>query len=101
MWRWSRAGPNTARPGIVVIPDNYDRGWRGTVNGVAAPILEVYGAYLGVPIGPGESVLRLEYRDNYFWAGLATSALATIGLFAYGAFAGRQRARPIASGHGN
>ncbi|MBV8752179.1 MAG: hypothetical protein JO328_04885 [Hyphomicrobiales bacterium] len=82
----------SATPGIVFIPDNYDRGWRGTVNGIATPVLEVYGAYLGLPIGPGESVVRLDYRDNYFWAGLETSAVAAIGLCAFAAFAGRRLA---------
>jgi uncharacterized membrane protein YfhO len=82
----------SATAGIVFIPDNYDRGWRGTINGVATPVIEVYGAYIGVPIHPGENVVSLEYRDNYFWVGLAVSVFAAIGLCVYVAFAGRQRA---------
>jgi hypothetical protein len=82
----------SARPGIVFIPDNYDNGWRGTVNAMAMPILRVYGAYLGVPVGQGESVVRLEYRDNYFWAGLATSVVAAIALCVFGAVVGRRPA---------
>jgi uncharacterized membrane protein YfhO len=82
----------SASPGIVFIPDNYDNGWRGTLNGMAIPILQVYGAYLGVLVGQGESVVRLEYRDNYFWAGLTTSVVATIALCAFGVFAARRPA---------
>jgi hypothetical protein len=37
----------------------------------------------------------LEYRDNYFWAGLATSAVAALGLCAFAAFAGRRQMNGI------
>lgn len=73
----------SATPGIVFIPDNYDRGWHGTVNGLTAPVIEVYGAYLGVPISAGQNIVTLEYRDTYFWVGVAVSMLAAIGLCGY------------------
>jgi len=75
----------SATPGIVFIPDNYDRGWRGSVNGIATPVVEVYGAYLGVPISAGQSTVTVEYRDPYFWAGVAVSILAALGLCGYAA----------------
>jgi hypothetical protein len=81
----------SATPGIVFIPDNYDSGWRGASNGVATPVIEVYGAYIGLPIQQGENVVSLEYRDNYFWIGLATTAFAAIGVCVYAGFAGRRR----------
>jgi Bacterial membrane protein YfhO len=78
----------SATPGIVLIPDNYDRGWHAAVNGVATPVMEVYGAYLGIPIAAGQSVVTIEYQDRYFWIGAAVTLLAVIGLSGYAALAG-------------
>jgi hypothetical protein len=67
------------------------------VNGNATPLIELYGAYLGVPVGPGESVVKLKYFDNLFWIGLATSAVIAIALCLYCALAGRRRVSPAAT----
>jgi hypothetical protein len=77
----------SATGGIVFVPDNYDSGWRGTVNGMAASVIQVYGSYLGIPVGEGRTVVSLDYHDDYFWLGVATSLLAAIGLCGYAAFA--------------
>jgi hypothetical protein len=85
----------SATPGIVFIPDNYDRGWRAAVNGIATPVIEVYGAYIGLAVAAGQSLVTLEYRDRYFWAGLAVTMLAGIGLCGYVVFAGRGRGKNL------
>jgi hypothetical protein len=90
-------------PGIVFVPDNYDRGWHGTVNGIATPVIKIYGAYLGIPTAAGESIITMEYRDVYFWVGVAVSVLAAIGLCGYAVLASRRisrrnRQRPVPLG---
>jgi hypothetical protein len=81
----------SATPGILFIPDNYDKGWRGAVNGTPAPVMQIYGAYLGIPITAGRSTVTMEYQDRYFWAGAAITMLAAIGLCGFAAFAGRRK----------
>ena len=70
-------------PGVILFPDNFDSGWRASVNGRASPVLKVYGAYLGIPVTSGQNTIRLVYRDNYFWLGLALSGLTLLGLSLY------------------
>jgi hypothetical protein len=59
---------------------------------VGALCLLVSMAALPLLFRDGESVVSLEYRDNYFCAGLAISLLAAVGLCGYGAFARGRRA---------
>jgi hypothetical protein len=69
--------------GVLLIPDNFDSGWQASINGSVSPLLKVYGSYVGIPVTSGRSTIRLVYRDDYFWIGLALSGLTLLGLFIY------------------
>jgi hypothetical protein len=53
-------------PGIIVIPDNFDAGWRASVNGGKTPVLKAYHAYIGIPVNSGRSTIQLTYSDIFF-----------------------------------
>jgi hypothetical protein len=68
--------------GILILTETNYPGWQATVNGKPAPILEVYGAFRGVPVeaGPNEVVMRYRPGVVKFGAfvscvGLAAAAL--------------------------
>jgi hypothetical protein len=70
-------------PGLVVLADRWDSGWRAYVNGADAPILRVNHAVRGVLVGPGTSTIRFVYLPAGFFAGLAIAAPGGIGLSAW------------------
>lgn len=71
-------------PGILIIADSYDPGWRATVNGAPVPILRVNGLFRGVALPAGNHTIRFVYRPRSFLAGAAIT-LATIGALGLGA----------------
>jgi Bacterial membrane protein YfhO len=68
------------RSGILMIPDNYDRGWRARVNGTRLKPMRVFHAYLGIPIEPGDSAVALDYDDRFFWIGLSVSCVTGLAI---------------------
>ncbi|HET6772076.1 MAG TPA: YfhO family protein, partial [Acidimicrobiales bacterium] len=56
-------------PGWLVAQHAYYPGWRATVDGDAAPVRRVNGAFLGVPVPEGESIVELRYRPASVTAG--------------------------------
>ena len=67
-----------AAPGILVISDTYDPGWRATVNGQRVPILKTNGLFRGIALAAGEHTVTFEYRPLSVIAGAAISAVAII-----------------------
>lgn len=58
----------SAKPGLLVTPMNYDLGIDATLNGTAVPALRVNGALAGIPIQAGKSVISLRVKhDSYLW----------------------------------
>jgi len=58
----------SAKPGLLVTPMNYDLGIDATLNGAAAPVLRVNGALAGIPIPSGKSSISLRVKsDIYPW----------------------------------
>jgi hypothetical protein len=70
-------------PGLVVLADRWDSGWRAYVNDVEVPILRVNHAIRGVLVNPGASTIRFEYLPSDFFLGLAFTAAGGICLLAW------------------
>ncbi|MBI2975533.1 MAG: YfhO family protein [Chloroflexi bacterium] len=69
---------NTAAPGLLVISEAYFPGWQARVNGAAASVLRADGALLAVAVGPGESLVALDYRPPVLLLGGAVSITALL-----------------------
>jgi hypothetical protein len=69
------------QPGITVMADSYDPGWRATLDGAPCAILRVNGLFRGVATPAGPHEIRLEYRPVSFIAGMAVS-LSALGILA-------------------
>jgi len=82
-----------AAPGLVVLADTYDRGWRATIDGVATPILATNHLFRGVRAPAGEHVVRFEYRPRSVIVGGALSLVTAVVLCVLG---WRTRARGAA-----
>jgi hypothetical protein len=50
------------RAAVVVVAEAVFPGWRARVDGRPAPVLTADGAFLGVPVPPGEHQLTLTYQ---------------------------------------
>lgn len=58
----------SAKPGLLVTPVNYDLGLDATLNGKPATVLRVNGALAGIPIPSGKSSISLRVKsDIYPW----------------------------------
>lgn len=67
--------------GLVVLSDTYFPGWRATVDGQPAEILEVFGALRGVVVEAGAHRVEMVYRPAtaYWGAGLALAGFVLVG----------------------
>jgi hypothetical protein len=78
--------------GVAVFVEQYDRGWRATVDGRAAPILRANLIMRALPLEPGSHRIVLDYQTPGLAAG---GVLSTICLLVLGAFSlpggGRKR----------
>ena len=66
---------STKQTGTLVIPDNYNIGWRATVNGSTRTVIPAFFAFRGVAVEAGTNTIKLEYRDRYFETGLLVSGV--------------------------
>ena len=66
---------STKQNGTLVIPDNYNAGWRATVNGSLQTVLPAFFAFRGVRVEAGNNIVKLEYRDRYFETGALVSGV--------------------------
>ena len=66
--------------GWVVVPTNWDAGWRAWVNGREAPVLRANYVWQAVPVARGTSYVTLAYRPSGFGLGLALSSMSMAGL---------------------
>jgi hypothetical protein len=64
---------------LLVVNDRFDPDWRATIDGAAAPILEVNGLVRGVIVPEGRHRVRMEYRiPASVWAGALLSILGVV-----------------------
>jgi hypothetical protein len=67
-----------SEPGIVVLVDTYDPGWKATVDGRPAPLLRANVAFRGVKVPAGKHVIEQVYRPWTVIYGLLGSACAAL-----------------------
>lgn len=63
---------------LLVLADTWDRGWTATLDGAAAPILQVDHAFRGVAVPPGTHRVEFDYRPLSLRVGAAISAAAML-----------------------
>ena len=69
-------------PGLVVLADAWDPGWRAWVDGHPAPVLQANVAFRAVPLPAGAHRVELRYRPPAVLVGLTLSGLSALGLAA-------------------
>jgi membrane protein YfhO len=82
-------------PGLLVVAEAWDPGWRAEVDGRPAPLLRVNYAELGVVLGPGTHRVGLAFTPPGLGTGVA---LALLGLLAVAAVALRHQFDPGKAG---
>lgn len=75
-----RVEVETSGPGLLVLIDTYDPGWKATVDGRPEPLLRANVAFRGVRVPAGRHVVEQVYRPGTVVYGLMTSAAALAGL---------------------
>jgi hypothetical protein len=87
---------HSSGPGLLVIPENWDKGWSAEVNGQAVPVLQ--GNYvqqvLLVPGGTSDVVLRFRPPNFDLGAAVTIVSLVVIGVVS---LEGYRRRRPVVS----
>ncbi len=79
--------------GIAVLSDAYYPGWKATVDGRPAPILQTDLLLRGVPVTAGKHRIHLRYEPLSFTVGAPTSVLAWAGFLVALAWVVRKRLR--------
>jgi hypothetical protein len=69
---------NMTAPGMLVLADRWDVGWRATLNGAPVPILRTNHAVRGVVVPAGHSTVEFRYDPRSFRLGLIFSAFAML-----------------------
>ncbi len=74
------------KPGVVVLTDAYQRGWRAWDNGRDTPLWVANAAFRAVPVAAGSHLITLAFRPLSFMigAGLSVATLAGLLLLAAG-----------------
>ncbi len=79
----ARQGVNTAAitthasaPGLLVIPEMWDRGWTATVNGLPSPVLRANFNQQAVAVPAGDAVVKLTFRPTGYLKGMVLTGLS-------------------------
>ncbi len=98
---WLVAQANTGQDGgYLLLLDSYDPGWRVTVDGSPAPLLQANELFRAVRLAPGQHEVEFRYRPMPFLVGLAitgTGLAAVLALWLAPRF-GRSAAGRLSSG---
>ncbi len=70
-------------PGLVVLADNWDKGWRAYWNGIPVPVVRTDYAIRGVVLPAGQGTLEFVYRPVSLTLGLCLAGFAVIILSAW------------------
>ena len=70
-------------PGLIVLADNWDKGWRALWNGRPAPILRVDYTIRGVVVPAGTGTLEFIYQPASVVLGLWLASLAAVALLGW------------------
>jgi hypothetical protein len=67
-------------PGLVVLADNWDKGWRARWNGKPVPVLRADYAIRGVVLPAGNGTLEFDYRPMSLILGLCLAGFAAVAI---------------------
>lgn len=82
-----------ARPGVLVLVEAYDPGWRVSVDGRAAPLLAANVLFRGVRVPAGRHRVRFVYRPWTATAGAWLTGMGAVATIALGLAGWRREAR--------
>ena len=71
-------------PGVIVLSDLWDAGWKARVNGVETEVLRANEAFRGVVVPAGRGVLQFDYEPGSFYHGIWLALGAGISLGIWG-----------------
>jgi hypothetical protein len=77
---------DAACSGLLVLPDTYYPGWRATVNGDRRTIHPTNGAFRGVVVPKGTSLVEFHYEPRAFPIGIAIALAGLVGFLAIAFF---------------
>lgn len=72
-------------PGLVVLADNWDQGWRAYWNGKRLPVLRTNYAVRGVVVPAGKGTLEFVYQPVSLFVGFGLAGFAAVVLLGWGA----------------
>ncbi|MDF3015835.1 MAG: hypothetical protein K0R44_1060, partial [Thermomicrobiales bacterium] len=78
----------TAAPGLLVVSEIYESGWRAYVDGEEVEILPTDHALRGIPISSGEHTVEMRYDPLSLRLGLWISGIASVAMIVIFAIAG-------------
>jgi hypothetical protein len=78
----------TAAPGLLVVSEIYESGWRAYVDGAAVEILPTDHVLRGIPIPRGEHMVEMRYDPLSLRLGLWISGIATAAMVVFFVIAG-------------
>jgi hypothetical protein len=78
----------TAAPGLLVVSEIYESGWRAYVDGEEVEILPTDHALRGIPIPSGEHTVEMRYDPLSLRLGLWISGIASVAMIVIFAIAG-------------
>jgi hypothetical protein len=76
---------NMRTPGLVVLADRWDQGWKAYLDGKETPILRTNHALRGVVLPAGERILQFRFESAALARGAALSGLALLVWIAWAA----------------
>jgi uncharacterized membrane protein YfhO len=68
----------TTAPGLLVVSEIYESGWRAYVDGEVVEILPTDHALRGIPLPSGEHTVEMQYDPLSLRLGLWISGIATV-----------------------
>ncbi|MFM9106265.1 MAG: YfhO family protein [Chloroflexota bacterium] len=81
-------------PGLLIVSEAWERGWRATVDGQEAPILPVHGWLRAIPLPAGEHTVEMRYDPLSLRLGMAITLAAALLLAGGSAWSLAGRRRP-------
>jgi hypothetical protein len=85
-------------PGLWVVNDSWDPGWKGSVDGAPVEVLRVNGVVRGLSVPSGDHDVEMSYRPREFRIGASISGLGILAAGALAAWARRAGSRRRTSG---
>jgi len=88
---------NTPRPGMLVLNDSWDAGWKARIDGIEQPVLQANYAFRGVVVPAGNHRVTFLYRPRLLLIGIYISVATMLLLATAGIGFGVRRLRGLHS----